>query len=413
MLFDALPHERGRRRLLSLPLLAPFMAAFFCGCKSVAPQPVDDLAPLLRQHSEKFGRLLADPEKFRVQILVSEVVDGRLRRHGYRVDAEYFYPASSIKLCGAVGALQTLAQLKCPTDLLHAPMKISPLFPGDAAQSQDASNLAGGNLTVAHELRKLALVSDNQAFNRLYDLVGHEALNRQMHDLGLKSVVINHRLSETRSIPDPQATAAITFFPADGPSVHLPARTSPLALTNTAKSLLVGNGYLQGDQLISTPMDFSRRNGISLVDLQNLLIKLVRPDIDLGTAPLKIEAAHREWLLRAMTEYPRESSNPAYAAERYPDSYSKFLLPGIRRVFPDPAPGRRIEVTGKNGQAYGFSIDNSYSVNPQNHRAVFVTAVIYANEDGILNDDKYDYATVAEPFLADLGELIARRYLGK
>jgi hypothetical protein len=169
---------------------------------------------------------------------------------------------------------------------------------------------------------------------------------------------------------------------------------------------------MRGDELLKTPMDFTHRNGISLVDLQDLLIKLVRPDIDLGTPPLKLAKEHRDWLLRAMTQYPRESTNPVYSAEHYPDEYSKFLLPGIRRIFPSTVPGERIEITGKNGQAYGFSIENSYSYNPKNRRAVFVTAVIYANADGILNDDKYDYATVAEPFLADLGELVARQWLG-
>jgi hypothetical protein len=40
-----------------------------------------------------------------------------------------------------------------------------------------------------------------------------------------------------------------------------------------------------------------------------------------------------------------------------------------------------------------------------------VTVTIYTNADGILNDDQYEYATVAEPFLADLGEWVARRWL--
>jgi hypothetical protein len=80
-------------------------------------------------------------------------------------------------------------------------------------------------------------------------------------------------------------------------------------------------------------------------------------------------------------------------------------------VFPSKTPGERVESTGKIGRAYGFSIENSFVRNPANGRAVFVTAVIYTNEDGILNDDKYEYMTVADPFFADLGELVARRWL--
>ena len=378
-----------------------------------------DLAPVLQSASSKFERVLASPESFRAQVLISEVVTNRhgqaeLKRHGYRVDAEYFYPASTVKLCAAVAALQTIEQLQLPslaTDLADAPMEIAPLFPGDAPQLSEASNLEGGRITVAHEVRKIALVSDNQAFNRLYDLVGHEQLNRAMHELGLHSVVINHRLSETRTIPDMRASAAVTFRVASGDPIAVPSRNSKLMLTNTAKNMLVGNGFMKGDQLIKTPMDFTARNGISLVDLQDLLVKVARPDIDLGTPVLKLTESHRARLLQVMTEYPRESANPIYPVKDFPDEYSKFLLPGIRRVFPSMIPGERVESTGKIGRAYGFTIENSFVRNPANGRAVFVTAVLYTNADGVLNDDKYEYETVADPFFADLGELVARRWL--
>jgi hypothetical protein len=112
-----------------------------------------------------------------------------------------------------------------------------------------------------------------------------------------------------------------------------------------------------------------------------------------------------------MTQYPRESTDPCYPVEDYPDAYSKFLLPGIRRVLPSTTSGERIEITGKIGRAYGFSVENAYVRHPGTGRAVFVTAAIYTNADGVLNDDLYEYGAVADPFFADLGELVARRWL--
>lgn len=396
-----------------------FAAALVCGCSTTHQNKMTDLTPVLQGYSNKLDRITASPEAFRAQVLISEVVTNKsgqmiLKRHGYRVGAEYFYPASTVKLCAAVAALQTVAQLQpssLGTDLADVPMEIAPLFSGDAAQTNEASNVQGGYITVAHEMRKISLVSDNLAFNRLYDLVGHEQLNRSMHELGLRSTVINHRLSETRTIPDMRASAAVTFRVPSGEPILIPARHSKLMLTNDAANLLVGSGYMKGKELVKTPMDFSARNGISLVDLQDLLVKVARPDIDLGTPPLKLSASHRARLVQAMTEYPRESANPVYAVKDFPDEYSKFLLPGIRRVFPLTTPSERIECTGKIGRAYGFSIENSFVRNPANGRAVFVTAVIYTNEDGVLNDDKYEYETVADPFFADLGEIVARRWL--
>lgn len=406
-------------RMIRSSLFAVAVASLLCGCSTIRQKQMTDLSPAFQSCSNQFERVISSPESFRAQVLISEVVTNhlgrvQLKRHGYRVGAEYFYPASTVKLCAAVAALQAVEQLQPPslaTDLADVPMEIAPLFFGDAPQLSEASNVQGGHITVAHEMRKISLVSDNLAFNRLYDVVGHEQLNRSMHELGLRSVVINHRLSETRTIPDMRASAAVMFRVPGREPVLVPARTSKLMLTNAAKNLLVGNSYMKGKDRVPSPMDFSTRNGISLVDLQDLLVKVVRPDIDLGTPPLKLSASHRARLVQAMTEYPRESANPIYAAKDFPDEFSKFLLPGIRRVFPSMTSGERVESTGKIGRAYGFSIENSLVRNPANGRAVFVTAVIYTNEDGVLNDDKYEYVTVADPFFADLGELVARRWL--
>lgn len=382
--------------------------------------PWADLTPILQAQGPKFAPLLADPETYRLQILISEVVTNAagqptLNRWGYRVGTEYFYPASSIKLGAAVAALATIEELSAERrgpDLLMAPWEIAPLFPGDPAQTNDPENRAGGQITLGQELRKLALVSDNEAFNRLFDLVGHESLNLKLQALGLDSVIINHRLSDSRSVPGGTASARVTLYPSGFAPVVVPARKSSLNFTNRAARLKVGQGFMRNGKLVNEPMDFTHGNGIALADLQALLIKLARPDIDLGTPPLKLSEAHRAWLLRAMTEYPRESTNPVYAAKDYPDDYCKFLLPGVRRVFPSTVPGERVELTGKIGQAYGFTIENTRLFNPANGRTVFVAAAIYTNHRGILNSDQYDYGTVAAPFCADLGELVARRWLG-
>ena len=391
-----------------------------CGCATIHRDQMAALDPVLENRSAMINQVLASPATFRAQVLIAEVVTNRqgrsvLQRSGYRVDAEYFYPASAIKLCAAVAALQTIEELQgqaFTSDLLEVPLAIAPLFPGDAAQTNDVGNLPGGCITVGQELRKLALVSDNEAFNRLYDLVGHEALNANMHALGLPSVVINHRLSEARAIPDMRASASVTFYVPNREPIVVPARRSKLSLTNSATGLLMGSAYLKGEELVPGPMDFGGRNGISLVDLQNLLVNVARPNLALGPPGLRLTASHRERLLEALTQYPRESENPIYPADRYPDGYGKFLLPGIRRVFPATLPGERVEITGKIGRAYGFSVENAYLRNPKNGRAVFVTAVLYTNADGVLNDDKYEYKTVADPYFADLGELIAREWLG-
>ena len=56
------------------------------------------------------------------------------------------------------------------------------------------------------------------------------------------------------------------------------------------------------------------------------------------------------------------------------------------------------------GQAYGFSLDNACIFDRETGRAFFLTAVVYTNANGILNDDAYEYDEIAHPFLEALAE---------
>lgn len=389
------------------------------GCRTFSPQSVATVGALSIPSSPELKPVVEASEQYRLQILISEVVNGSsgpptLRRKGYRLGAEYFYPASTVKLCGAVAALQVCEELEANgagVDLLDVPFAIEPLFDGDAGQLKDPSNRRGGVLTLGHCIRRIALVSDNEAFNHLFDVVGHERLNWSMHAAGLRSTVINHRLSESRRLPNPTDSAAVTWQLPDGRTLQVPARRSHLHLTNRPSGTHIGNAYMNAGARVESPLDFTARNGIDLLDLQDLLIQVVRPDVAIGKPGIKLSPSHRAFLVEAMTEYPRESINPVYLAQTYPDDYCKFLLPGVRRVFPDKEGARRIQVTGKIGRAYGFTIENAYLANPMNGRAVFVSAVLYTNSDGVLNDDAYEYLTVADPFMAGLGEYVARTSL--
>jgi hypothetical protein len=71
----------------------------------------------------------------------------------------------------------------------------------------------------------------------------------------------------------------------------------------------------------------------------------------------------------------------------------------------------RIRYVGKSGRAYGFHLENAYVENRDTGRAFFVTATVYANPDGVLNDDDYAYDQLSRPLLASLGSALARELL--
>lgn len=356
--------------------------------------------------AERLRALVDDPARFRLQILVSKVVPGEtpsLERHAFRVDAEYVYPASAIKTCAAVAAVLALEELGVA---LEAPLAFHPLFGDELYEREDPSNLNDGVISVHHELRKLFLVSDNRAYNRLYELVGHRELNERMWAAGLTSMRLQHRLAEPRSREDNLRTPRIEILAVDDTPREVSARTSDLLFDNAdLAGIDVGRAHVDAnDVVVEQPLSFLHKNWMSLVDLQDMNVLLVRPDLDVGAPGFPLTSSGRSALVGAMSEYPSESSNPRYDANEYPRTWGKYLLAGLERVLP----AERWRIANKVGRAYGFSIENAYVEDRATGRAFFVTAVVYTNANGVLNDGVYEYDAIADPFFVELGEELAR-----
>ena len=79
-----------------------------------------------------------------------------------------------------------------------------------------------------------------------------------------------------------------------------------------------------------------------------------------------------------------------------------MILYGVEKTQPDPD----IRIFNKCGWSYGFLTDAAYVADLRNNIEFMVSAVIYCNSDGILNDDKYDYKEIGYPFLKNLGQTI-------
>jgi hypothetical protein len=407
------------------PAAAPAVPPDVAAPPAAAPvAPSDAAAPpagpgylerVFQAQPERF-RIALDPAlaaAHRIQVLVSFVErDGRaftLERHGFRAGSEYVYPASAIKLGAAVAALQTMRSWidqggRARRITLDTPLVFHPLFPGERRETDDSSNLAGGRVTLGHLIRQMIIVSSNEAFNRLYELVGHHALNQMMWSAGLRDTYFFHRLSVTRSPEEQRRTPRVDFETPAG-VVTIPARQSELVLDPPAlPGLDVGERYVEGRRTVAKPMSFAQKNRMSLVDLQNLLVMVMRPDIPLGLPGFALHARDRAFLQRALREPPAESRNPVFPPEEHDILRFKPVMGGLLRV----APATRWGVWSKAGTAYGFRIENAYVVDEQKKRAMFLTVAIYANADGTLNDDQYEYDTVSDPFIHDLAEAVVR-----
>lgn len=367
---------------------------------------------LLKQREQAFAPMLAAPKQYRLQILYSEVrkENGKTRlvRHGYRVDAEYFYPASAIKLGLAVGALEALhdsPRVKKRKVDFSTPARFRDYYTGNI-EERDPTDTVTGRMTIGHEIKKLLLVSDNQSYNRLYSFLGQREATTRMWKLGLTSVRLRHRLGGL-PVPgdDPRITPEVTLLPPGEEPLVIPETKSDLPLgPNDATGVLVGSSHIApSGAKIEGPLSFAEKNAISLQDIQDLLIKVVRPDLSTGPLP-QLTPKDKELLANALGTRPSLSKNPSFEGGAALDDLHKPMLQGLTRAFPQS----RVFVYSKAGRAYGFSVENAYVLFPNEKKSFFVAAVLYTNDNGVVGDDKYPYNEVAIPFFANLGEVLSR-----
>src|SRR5262249_56347300 len=104
-----------------------------------------------------------------------------------------------------------------------------------------------------------------------------------------------------------------------------------------------------------------------------------------------------QFLYKYMSQYPSEAIYPKYDTAEYFDSYTKFFFFRANRT----SIPSYIRVFNKTGWAYGFLSDIAYIVDFKNQVEFMLTATIYTNHDGILNDDRYDYDQIGYPFFRE------------
>ena len=228
---------------------------------------------------DAFRSVLEHADQRRVQVLVTEIgtpTNPRaLIRHQFRSGAEYLYPASALKPAAAIAAVEAIQASagEAAQDIdLKQRIMLAPVLDGDRPR----------RTSLAVAIRKTLIVSSNTAYNHLYEVAGQEGLNRSMWNAGLTGVRLNHRLSRILSVDDNRRTPAWTTRQ-HGADLQADSRHSRLDLLNrTSKRTKVGQAYIERGKRVEAPMDFSHKNHMSLRDLQDMLLLLIRPDTDHG-----------------------------------------------------------------------------------------------------------------------------------
>jgi hypothetical protein len=392
---------------------------FFFNCANMQAQNImgaNDslLVELMKQNPNYFAPLLADPGEYRIQILYTQINRDKnniphFKDYSYRLNAnEYFYPASTVKFPLSVLALEKLNNLK----VAGLNKATTAIYDSVTARQETIYNnpyAIDGRQTIEQAIKEVLVVSDNNAANRLYEFLGQEYIHSQLSNRGYPEVYIRNRLELGRTPLENRQTQAIQFYDANNKLIY----TQP-AQNNTGKlpyyNVLIGNGYLNSqDSLINAPLNFSEKNRISLSDLHHIMQSVIFPDQMPKKQQFNLSNDDRKFLLQWMHTTPTESSYPTYDSSEYYPAYAKFLMLGSEK---GPIPSN-LKIFSKAGDAYGFLLDNTYIIDTDAKVEFMLSAVIYVNADGILNDNNYDYRTIGLPFMKNLGNTIYQYELSR
>ena len=367
------------------------------------------LKKLMLSKPELFGAILNHPTQNEVQIKYTQVNRDKnnkpsFKTFSYNLNAQrYFYPASTVKLAAVIFALEKINELKGKGLNAGLTMITDSSFEGQTRVTKDKS-AENGKPSIAHYVKKILLTSDNDAFNRLFEFISRAEINSKLKKYGLTESRILNRLAIGDGGELARNTNPINFYDIDELIYHQPAqyddKNYDLELTN----LTVGKGYMDNkDQLVLNPYNFANKNVFTIADQQSLMKRLMMPEAFPKKKRFNLTAEDYKLIYTYMSKLPAESDDPKYDEKEFWPTYAKMLYYGREKdTVIDPS----IRIFNKYGDSYGFIIDNSYFVDFKHNIEFFLTAVIQSNEDGIYNDNKYEYQTVCFPFMKNLGKSI-------
>lgn len=346
--------------------------------------------------------VLSDLNPYEVQILFTRIHRDSMgkpsfERYDFQINStQYFYPASTVKLPVAIIALEKIRKLQSQGIQITPETPFEIVHQGKVMKKNDSTQ-PQNKLTIAHLIKKIFLVSDNTAYNYLFDFVGSDQINQAIHEVGINDFQLFHKFTESEKM---NINPRFIFYDKQGDTLYNQDPISSSQITNNyhLKGILKGKGHVKDGKIIQHPMDFSEKNYASITALNQILERIIFPKLFHKKEQFKITNEDYYFLRNWMSRVPTEVDIPFYDRETYFDSYCKFFIYGDQRGLMTD----KTRIYNKVGLAYGTSTDVAYIKDDQGIE-FFLTATILTNKNEIFNDDQYEYDQLGIPFLAALG----------
>lgn len=377
---------------------------FFLGCflifinSTLWAQASFSFEQLFEKNAGSFDSIIDRKKEYRVQIAYTQIdqtSNGEPIKKTYTFDTDkyYYYAASVVKFPAAVFCLEKFNRLSKYGISLFDSFDINNTACASLTNENLWKNKSPQNFSFL--LKNLLVISDNNAFNPIYDFVTPIEFAQRFEELNFKHAVICRRFAKCDMTANSKVNA-ISFFDAFC-NVKMEQLAMNFDFVNSYSGRLsphVGRAYL-AEKLEKRPFDFSDYNYVSLSDLHRLMQWVIFED----SAQLKLRSSDFSFLKNTLSEYPRSLGLKDFDETKMPDSYMKYFwrADSNQTVIPP-----RFHLYNKVGQAYGFLTDCMYFKDDENGVEFFLTASIYVNKNETLNDGKYEYSSIGFPFLENI-----------
>ncbi len=387
-------------------LRSNFLFAFCIAIASIShAQTSPFLDSLLKADLPQFATVLANPGKYKLQVIYTRIDRNEKNEPSFKdfkfnVNKNYFYPASTVKLPIALLALIKLEELNKQGLNRETAMITDSAFFCQKKINADTTS-PSKYPTIENYIKKMFLVSDNYSCARVYEFVGYDYAQQKLNDLGYKNIRLFNRLDGQCPGDTAKVTPPIYFLNEAGDTIYKQALTfgteklkHPIANSKVGRSYVGPNG-----KRIYGPKDFSTHNYFTATDVHDLMKRIVFNDFFSEKNKLPLSTDNRQFMLKQLGMYPKESLFPKYDKKVFYDSFKKYFLyaSAMATIKQDS-----IRVFNIVGRAYGFLIDCAYVVDQKNKVEYLLTSTIYVNEKNVIGNGKYQYDQIGLPFLKDL-----------
>ncbi|MFZ9027387.1 MAG: serine hydrolase [Crocinitomicaceae bacterium] len=333
--------------------------------------------------------------KLQIQLSISQDDNSITTKIG---NENYYYPASLVKFPTVLAVVHKLLE-----EGLSLDDKIV-LDDVDIKGNKSFIRKTEKGISFKELIEKALVVSDNDYYNVLYHFIGPAYLNDYLKKRGFEDVLI-YRCFNGCSKEEQLKTAGYSVYSSTD-SLILKVNERLLSWEEISNKFAysddkrVGDRFIKKGKVIMTPYDFNENLEIPINSLHKMMITFISDSADLKW---NIGETQRSFVLEKLRQHPADIGEKDYSVEDF-----KIIGFGNQKM-----DNSRFTTYSKIGYSYGFITETAYVVDELSNESFFLTISMYVNSNNTINDGRYQYNSIATPFMGTLTHIIADQLIDK